>query len=57
MTYDEIVAQGVMFFLVGYETTATALSFLAYNLATNPDKQDVLREEITAVLEGKVGQL
>jgi cytochrome P450 len=32
--------------VAGYETTSTALSFCSYLLATNPDKQELLFEEI-----------
>ena len=56
MSRTEIVAQAVLFFLAGYDTTATTISFLAYNLACHPDKQDKLIEEIDAVIGDKVGQ-
>ena len=54
MSHDEVVAQGLLFFLAGYETTASAISFLAYSLATNPDCQDKLRQEIAQVMAEKV---
>ena len=38
------------FFLAGYDTTATALSFLCYILACNPDKQELLYQEIIDVM-------
>ena len=50
MTRTEIVAQGVLFFLAGYDTTASAISFLAYNLACNPDEQVKLIEEVKEVI-------
>jgi len=53
MSHDEVVAQGLLFFLAGYETTASAISFLAYSLATNPDCQDKLRQEIAQVMAEK----
>jgi len=40
------VAQAFMFLIAGYETTATAASLLAYNLAVHPDCQAKLQEEI-----------
>uniref|UniRef100_M3YHM5 Cytochrome P450 3A n=1 Tax=Mustela putorius furo TaxID=9669 RepID=M3YHM5_MUSPF len=42
----ELVAQSMTFLFAGYETTSTALSFLAYELATHPDVQQKLQEEI-----------
>ena len=54
MSRVEVVAQAILFFIVGYETTATTISFLMYNLAMNPDCQDKLYEEINTVLGDKV---
>ena len=36
----------MLFLFAGYETTNTALGFLAHALATNPEVQDRLIEEI-----------
>ncbi|XP_077490066.1 cytochrome P450 3A21-like [Amblyomma americanum] len=47
----EIVANGLVFFIAGFETTGTAMSFMAYLLAKHQDIQDRLREEVLAVLE------
>ena len=52
MTRQEIVSQAILFFLAGYDTTAIAISFLAYNLACNPDEQQKLIEEIRSVVGG-----
>eukprot|EP00057_Strongylocentrotus_purpuratus_P011651 XP_011666125.1 PREDICTED: cytochrome P450 3A24 [Strongylocentrotus purpuratus] len=49
LTMDEIFAQAVLFFVAGYETTNVTLGFLAYALATNPDIQDRLIEEVDEV--------
>jgi cytochrome P450 len=54
LTHEEVLAQGIMFLLVGFETTASTISFLGYLLATNTDCQDKLCAEIDEVLEGKV---
>ena len=35
-----ITAQGIIFFVAGFETTAHTLSTLSYNLAMNPDVQE-----------------
>lgn len=48
---NELVAQCVIFFLAGYETTASTLSFVTYYLALNPDIQDKLAEEIDKTIE------
>lgn len=50
----EIVAQSTIFIFAGYETTSTALSFLMYHLATHPDIQQKLQEEIDATFPNKV---
>lgn len=45
-TNDELVAQCLLFFLAGFDTTSTSLAFASYELALNPDMQQKLREEI-----------
>ncbi|PIK50574.1 putative cytochrome P450 3A24 [Apostichopus japonicus] len=46
LTTDSITANSMMFFLAGYETTNAAMCFSSYLLATHPDKQETLIEEI-----------
>ncbi|KAJ8045034.1 Cytochrome P450 3A24 [Holothuria leucospilota] len=46
LTMEELMAQAVVFFLAGYETTNVSLSLLSYLLATNPDMQEKLYNEI-----------
>lgn len=36
----------MIFIFAGYETSSSSLGFLAYNLATHPDIQKTLQEEI-----------
>lgn len=48
------MAQALVFILAGYETTSFTLNFLSYNLATHPDVQQRLQEEIDAALPNKV---
>lgn len=49
----ELVAQSVIFIFAGYEPTSTSLSFLVYELATHPDVQQKLQEEIDATFPNK----
>ncbi|XP_035669261.1 cytochrome P450 3A8-like [Branchiostoma floridae] len=53
LTRDDIVANGFLFFIAGYETTATTMGFLLYNLALHQEAQDKAREEINQVMEGR----
>ncbi|XP_041369842.1 cytochrome P450 3A24-like [Gigantopelta aegis] len=46
LTNDEIIAQSFLFMLAGFETTSTTLSYVFYELATNPDVQKKLRDEV-----------
>ncbi|GAB1602291.1 cytochrome P450 3A8-like, partial [Argonauta hians] len=50
MTDDEILAQSVVLFLAGYETTSSTLNFFTYLMATNSDAQEKLYQEIIDVL-------
>ena len=47
----EIIADSVGFILAGYETTSTALTFATYLLATNPEAQERLANEVHEYLE------
>ncbi|XP_038077348.1 cytochrome P450 3A6-like [Patiria miniata] len=49
LTKDEVTAQGITFFLAGYETTNTLLGFASYLLALNQDCQEKLYSEILDV--------
>ncbi|KAL8175054.1 UNVERIFIED_CONTAM: Cytochrome P450 3A9 [Gekko kuhli] len=50
LTDKEIIAQAIIFIFAGYETSSSTLSFLSYCLATHPDVQQKLQEEIDEAL-------
>ncbi|XP_062551078.1 probable cytochrome P450 9f2 [Armigeres subalbatus] len=56
MTDIEMIAQAFVFFLAGFETVATTLTFLMYDLAMNKDVQQRLYEEIVATNEHLQGK-
>lgn len=49
----ELLCQLIMFVVGGYDTSATALTFLAYSLALNPDVMNCLQEEIDTTFPNK----
>ena len=54
LTDEEVLINSIVFMVAGYDTTATTLCWLAYDLATNPDIQERLIGEIDSEL-GQVG--
>ncbi|XP_017884298.1 probable cytochrome P450 6a21, partial [Ceratina calcarata] len=47
LTNDLLIAQAFVFFVAGFETSASTIANALYELAQNQDIQDKLREEIT----------
>lgn len=56
LTEKEIASNSMLFVFAGYETVSTTMSFIMYCLATHPDSQEKVIEEIDAVLEGRVSR-
>lgn len=57
LSINEITAQVFLFFVGGFESSATTLSFTLYELMTHPDIQDRVRNEIKTVLSKYNGNL
>ncbi|GBN81544.1 Cytochrome P450 3A8, partial [Araneus ventricosus] len=57
LTLDEAVAQSVSFFIAGYDTMASTVSFVTYLLALHPEIQNRTFEEIREVLQETKGEL
>ncbi|XP_003509725.1 lithocholate 6-beta-hydroxylase [Cricetulus griseus] len=49
----EMAAQTIIFIFGGYEATSTSISFMLYELATHPDVQKKLQDEIDRALPNK----
>ncbi|GIX78376.1 cytochrome P450 3A12 [Caerostris extrusa] len=57
LSQNELIGNCVIFFLAGYDTTASTLSFVSYLLALNPDIQEKLHQELVDTLEKTNGEL
>ncbi|XP_069687416.1 probable cytochrome P450 6a14 [Periplaneta americana] len=56
-TDNVLASQAFIFFLAGFETSSTTLSYCLYELSLNPDIQAKLRDEIDATLEKCDGKI
>lgn len=56
LTEDETIANAIIFFEAGYETTSTMLGFVAHILVNHPDVQEKVRQEVIELYneEGKL---
>uniref|UniRef100_A0A1I8PLF2 Cytochrome P450 n=1 Tax=Stomoxys calcitrans TaxID=35570 RepID=A0A1I8PLF2_STOCA len=50
-TMEELTAQAFVFFVAGFDTSSTTMSYALYELAQQPEVQEKLRQEIEKVLE------
>lgn len=57
LTLDEAAAQAFIFFLAGFETTSTTISFALFEMARNESVRNKARTEINRVLEKHAGKL
>lgn len=57
LTMNEIAAQAFLFYLAGFETSSTTISFVLYELARHQAVQDRARDEINQVLKRHGGNI
>lgn len=51
LTMEEAAAQAFIFFLAGFETTSTTISFALFEMAINQNIQDKARQEVDKIFE------
>lgn len=57
VTFNELAAQMFLFFLAGFETSSSTMTFASYELALNPDIQKRARDEVQDVISRHDGKL
>nr|XP_022911518.1 probable cytochrome P450 6a14 [Onthophagus taurus] len=56
-TLEELAAQAFVFFIAGFETSSTTVTFALYELVHNQEVQDKLREEIRRIIKKHDGKI
>ncbi|XP_055697204.1 cytochrome P450 6A1-like [Phlebotomus papatasi] len=56
MTFEELAAQTFIFFIAGFETSSSTMTFALYELSKNQKVQNQAREEVNRVLEKYNGE-
>lgn len=57
LTLNEMAAQAWVFYVAGFETSSTTMSFCLYELAKNPDIQKKVQSEIDEIMGKYNGKL
>jgi cytochrome P450 family 6 len=57
LSMNSLAAQAFVFFLGGFETSSTTMTFCLYELSLHQDIQERVREEIDVVLRKNDGKL
>lgn len=57
VTINDIIGQVFIFFLAGFDTSSTVMSFACYELAAHPDIQEKVQREIDEQLDQENGEV